>query len=494
MNEQIHIDNDDHLRTVVHIQVDYFYIQVESHRDPSLCNKPIAIQQNDAITTTNYEARECGIKRTMSVQEALNLCPHLVLLNRNAESFHNYRQLSYSITAHLQKYSTCVERLGLDENYVDISEVIQQRLGEKCTIVGEVYNKSSAVCLCGCYDRLKLATKVVGEIRESIKNEFKLVTRAGIAQNKLLAKLASDLHKPDRQTVVFPPNGYELIANLSIQELPGLSKSVLNVLEHEMGIRTVADLRYNDKLVNLPKEKAKYLRDLSMGVDASPVKGRFVSLEDSPRTGVESEVKEILEQLLKRLIALVNKDGRIPRRIELLVRKYDDNAKISHKEVKYFNLHPKLFISESKMCVNEDAERKLLSIAMKLFLKAIDVSRPYHITLLGLSFRRFREPMRVCRTAAMLVNPLLKEKVEVQTVTSIESKCDYSAMFMDTSCGGYHYNYNGYSDNTDGSESEMEPSPKKKKFNLIRSARCFKSECPSPSKLNVDQLRINSES
>lgn len=212
----------DHSRTIVHIDMDCFYAQVEMIKNPSLVAVPLGIQQKNIVVTSNYLAREFGVKKCMPVEEAKKICRDLVLVN--GEDLRDYRQISYRVTDHLQKFTPLVERLGLDENYVDVTEIVASRLLGDVEAVGHVYGGEGERCDCGCEMRLKLGTQIAQEIRNSIRNEFKLTSCAGIAHNKLLAKVVGATHKPNQQTVLFPNSALELLLSLPLQKIPGTVK------------------------------------------------------------------------------------------------------------------------------------------------------------------------------------------------------------------------------------------------------------------------------
>lgn len=406
---------DDHSRTLIHIDIDCFYAQVEMVKNPSLVNVPLGIQQKNIVVTSNYLARQYGIKKCMLVTEAQKLCPELVLAN--GEDLHDYRQISYKITSFLQKYSPLVERLGLDENFIDVTSLITETDTE---VVGNTYGISDS-CDCGCEKRLKFGTQIARDIRDAIKREFKLTCCAGIAHNKLLAKLACGLHKPNQQTVVFPNSGYELVTNLGgLSNIPGIGTATMNILK-SMNITTITDLQNCDKhrlKCAVGPVKSKFLCDVAYALDPSPVKpsGRpqSIGLEDSCKSlSVETEIREKLAVLLQRLMVLIDEDGRAPKTIKLTIRKFDRVTKTSHRETKQCNINPSVFVGSERAA----AQAKVMASVMHLFNKMVDTGKPYHITLLGLSCTKFQEPV----SANNQLTKFLRKNFEVQSITNIEN-------------------------------------------------------------------------
>lgn len=476
----------DHSRTIIHIDMDCFYAQVEMLKNPSLACSPLGIQQKNIVVTCNYLARDVGIKKCMLIEEAKRICPQLVLVN--GEDLRDYRQISYRVTDHLQTFTPLVERLGLDENYVDVTEIVAKRLRTNKKIVGHIYSENSEICDCGCEERLRIGSQIAQEIRDSIKNEFKLTSCAGIAHNKLLAKLVGATHKPNQQTVLFPNSALELLFNLPLRKIPGIGTATLEMLK-EIHVNSIEDLQNCDGRVLVKKfgaTKAKCLREICYAVDRTPVKPsgkpQSIGLEDACRTiTIEAEIKEKLSQLLKRLAVLIKEDGRVPKTLKLTVRKFDKTTKTSHRETKQCSVNSSLFVFQNVTQLSDSSQTKLMALIMHLFNKIVDSTKPYHITLLGLSCTKFQEPLQ----SNSLAN-FLKKNLEVQSVTSLENQEKSQASPME--CDGRNVS------STSDLDSESEPSPKKIKFVslLSRRKRFNSSECMSPSKLSVADLRLNS--
>ncbi|GJQ66744.1 hypothetical protein Trydic_g4684 [Trypoxylus dichotomus] len=451
----------DHSRVIIHIDIDCFYAQVEMIKNPGLRNIPMGVQQKNFVITSNYLARESGIKKCMLIEDALKICPNIVLVN--GEDLHDYRQISYKITTHLQKYSSQVERLGLDENFLDVTSLVEAKLKLKSgniNPIGHIYGDNDNDCDCGCHLRLTVGSEIAQEIRESIQNEFQLTCSAGIAHNKLLAKLVGAKYKPNQQTILYPNNTCELLYQLqNVGDIPGIGRTMAETLRN-LGLKSV-----------FGEEKANVMQSLCNGIDNTPVKssGKPISigLEDSCRniTAI-GEVRDKLNQLLNRLMILVSEDGRIPRTIKLTIRKFDSVSKM---------------IKSSSIELQPKSAQRLMSTVMTLFNKLVDVHKPYHITLLGLSFTKFLERMN----GKGSITSFFRKNVEVQSITNIENKDDLTTLPMECST---------FSHDLSGSESEFEPSPKKTRFSkLIAKRRCFETDdCPSPSKLKVADLHLSS--
>ncbi|XP_050305477.1 DNA polymerase iota-like isoform X1 [Anthonomus grandis grandis] len=372
---------EDHSRTIVHIDIDCFYAQVEEVKNPSLKLQPVGIQQKNCLVTSNYKAREYGLKKCMSVTEAKKLCPKLVLIN--GEDLQHYRQYSSKVSDLLRGFSDLVERLGLDENFIDVTALVNERMASNYTPVGCIYGDVSGTCDCGCYERLCIGSQIAQEMRDAIFEQLSLTTCAGIAHNKLLAKLVGSKNKPNKQTILFPDSALELMLGLQkVCDIPSIGVATGKVL-NDIHIFTVKDLQscqIRELEMAFDPLKAKHLKQLSYGVDESLVKPYAkpltISLEDAKCLVTKQEVQDKLSELLGRLLILVKSDGRTPKVIKVSVRKYNPTTG-GQRETR-----------QCPLSVSLDNQTKLVEVAYGLFKKII-TEQSFKVTLLGVGFSKF---------------------------------------------------------------------------------------------------------
>lgn len=387
---------DDHSRTIIHVDIDCFYAQVEMLKDPSLREKPVGIQQKNFVITSNYLARDTGIKKCMLITDAKKLCPSLVLVN--GEDLYDYRQMSYKVTSILQTYSETVERLGLDENYLDVTNLVKERFksSQDSSSVGYKYSEAGILCDCGCVERIKIGSQIAQEIRHRIYGELQITVCAGIAHNKLLAKIVGSTNKPNKQTFIFPNDASELILSLElVKNIPWIGVVSAEQLS-TINITKVSELQ-NCSIGDLEnifgREKAETLKNFSFGIDNAPVKNtgkpKSIGLEDSCKAlSSNEEVEGKLKWLLRRLMILINEDERIPKTMKLTIRKCD-------------NIHPQTYTRETKQCtINTSIENedKIMKIIMTLFTKLVGCKKKFQVTLVGLSFTNFVEKTHINNT------------------------------------------------------------------------------------------------
>ncbi|MGA9618935.1 MAG: DNA polymerase IV, partial [Serratia proteamaculans] len=222
------------MRKIIHVDMDCFFAAVEMRDDPSLRDIPLAIggsaDRRGVISTANYPARRYGVHSAMSTAMALKLCPHLKLLPGRMAA---YKEASQHIREIFARYTPLIEPLSLDEAYLDVTDCSQ------C-------NGS--------------ATLIAEQIRQTISDELNLTASAGIAPIKFLAKIASELNKPNGQYVITPAQVPAFLQQLPLSKIPGVGKVTAKRLE-DVGLITCADVQQYD-LVALLKRFGKFGRVL----------------------------------------------------------------------------------------------------------------------------------------------------------------------------------------------------------------------------------------
>ncbi|XP_036349503.2 DNA polymerase iota isoform X2 [Ochotona princeps] len=243
-------------RVIAHVDLDCFYAQVEMISHPELKDKPLGVQQKSLVVTCNYEARRLGVKKCMSIQAAKEKCPQLVLVN--GEDLTRYRETSYKVTELLEEFSPLVERLGFDENFVDLTEMVEKRFQQlrsdelsAVTVSGHVYN-----------------------------------------QQRIGYKTAKRL---------------EALGIRSVRDLQTFSSEVL---EKELGLSAAQKI-----------QKLSFGEDDSLVVPSGPPQS-FSEEDSFKKCSSEVEVKKKVEELLASLLNRVSQDGRKPQTVRLAIRRY----------------------------------------------------------------------------------------------------------------------------------------------------------------------------
>lgn len=232
------------MRKIIHIDMDAFYASVEQRDNPALRGKPIAVAQDsprNVLSTASYEARRYGVRSALSVGMAKRLCPRLILV---PPRFDVYRKVSAQIHEIFHRYTDLVEPLSLDEAYLDVTD----------SPTG------------------KTATQIAKEIRAAIKTELNLTASAGVSFNKFLAKIASDLRKPDGLSRILQKDADAFIAQLPVESFFGVGPATAKRM-HALGIATGADLRERsrDELLNHFGKTGAWFYEIVRGNDPRQV-------------------------------------------------------------------------------------------------------------------------------------------------------------------------------------------------------------------------------
>lgn len=230
------------MRKIIHVDMDCFFAAVEMRDNPALSAIPLAIggsaERRGVISTANYPARAFGVHSAMSTAMAFKLCPHLTLLPGRMSA---YKEASGHIRDIFSRYTPLIEPLSLDEAYLDVTD---------------------SDCCHGS------ATLMAQSIRREIADELRLTASAGVAPVKFLAKIASDLNKPNGQYIITPDQVAAFLQQLPLQKIPGVGKVTAKKLS-EMGLNTCADVQRFD-LAALLRHFGKFGRviwERSQGID-----------------------------------------------------------------------------------------------------------------------------------------------------------------------------------------------------------------------------------
>ncbi|MCF6155013.1 MAG: DNA polymerase IV [Candidatus Brocadia sp.] len=234
------------MKLILHIDMDAFFAAVEQKRNPELIGKPLVIggsgdpTQRGVVSTASYEARKYGIHSAMPLRIAYKLCPHAVFLPVDYEE---YSRVSERIKDILKIFCPIMQDVGIDEAFLDISQID------------------------------KPAEEIAKEIKTKIKQETGLTCSIGIAPNKLLSKIASDMQKPDGLTIITENDIESRIWPLLVRKLWGVGPKTEAYLK-EMGIETIghlASLPMDTLVERFGNSHGTYLYEASRGIDESPL-------------------------------------------------------------------------------------------------------------------------------------------------------------------------------------------------------------------------------
>jgi len=281
--------------------MDAFFASVEQRDNPDLRGKPVIVggapAQRGVVAACSYEARNFGIHSAMPSSRAIKLCPQAIFL---PPRFSAYKAASEKIHTIFKRYTHLIEPLSLDEAYLDVS--------------------ASELCE-------GLATKIAFEIKRSIQQELGLTASAGVSYNKFLAKIASDIDKPDGLFVIRPDQAELFIDKLAVGKFFGVGR-VTEQKMHKLGIFSGADLkRYN--LAELKQHFGKagiYYHNIARGIDDRPVRVNRERKSIGKETTFSKDLIEkkkiwtVLKNLTENVVQLLNQRELNARTIVLKVR------------------------------------------------------------------------------------------------------------------------------------------------------------------------------
>uniref|UniRef100_A0ACD5VJC1 Uncharacterized protein n=1 Tax=Avena sativa TaxID=4498 RepID=A0ACD5VJC1_AVESA len=389
-------------RVIAHLDLDCFYVQVEQRRNPALRGQPTAVvQYNDwkggGLIAVSYEARKFGVKRSMRGDEAKNVCPGINLVqvpvSRDKADLNVYRSAGSEVVAILSTKGKC-ERASIDEVYLDLTDAAKEMLSESppesSEFIFEEATKSNILDLTSdASDReenvkawlcradadyqdklLACGAIIVAQLRVKVLEETQFTCSAGIAHNKMLAKLVSGMHKPAQQTVVPSSSVQDFLASLPVKKMKQLGGKLGSSLQDDLGVETVGDL------LGFTEEKLQeyygvntgtWLWKTARGISGEEVEDRLLPKSHGcgktfpgpkalkTNTAVKIWLDKLCEELSERIQSDLNCNKRVAQTLTLHARASKENECNSVKKF------------PSKSCPLRYGTGKIQEDAMKLF-------------------------------------------------------------------------------------------------------------------------------
>ncbi len=256
-------------RRIIHLDMDAFYASVEQRDRPELRGRPVAVGGNSrraVVAAASYEARTFGVRSAMPMFRARHLCPELVVVDLRME---HYRAVSQQIRAILEAHTELIEPLALDEFYLDVSATAAS--------IGE-------------------AGALARRMKDEIRSGTGLTASAGVAPSKFVAKIASDLEKPDGLVIVEPDAVIAFLAPLPVSRMWGVGQVTERRLK-ELGIHTLADIAATDpaRLGDLLGKHGPRMVEFARGADPRPVQVSREPKSVSNETTFEEDTSDLVQ-------------------------------------------------------------------------------------------------------------------------------------------------------------------------------------------------------
>ncbi len=268
-------------RKIIHVDMDAFFASVEQRDNPDYQGKPLIVGGNPdsrgVVAACSYEARKFGIHSAMPSSKAHRLCPKAIFVKPRFEA---YRAVSNQIREIFWHYASQVEPLSLDEAYLDVTYT-------------EDYEGS--------------ATRIAQAIKADILSATQLNASAGVSYNKFLAKIASDMDKPNGLYVIQPEQGLDFVAKLAVGKFHGIGPATEAKMQ-KLGINTGADLRLRSlvELVERFGKAGQYYYNIARAIDERPVRSKRVRKSLGKETTFLEDISSI-DQLIEILNGLAEK-------------------------------------------------------------------------------------------------------------------------------------------------------------------------------------------
>jgi len=291
-------------RAIIHVDMDAFYASVEVMDNPSLAGRPVIVagspESRGVVLAASYEARKFGVHSAMSSYRAHQLCPHGLFIPPRMS---RYVEISHGIHAIFEAFTPVIEPISIDEAYLDVT---------------------------GSQALFGPAPEIGRAIKRRIRDEVGLVASVGVAPNKFLAKLASDLEKPDGFVVIAQEDAQARLAPLPVSRLWGVGKKTEPAL-HAAGIHTIGDVVRADRatLERLVGSSAAHMQELARGVDDREViagaEAKSIGAENTfarDLAGAE-ELRVELDQLSERVATRARNEGMVGHTVNLKARYAD---------------------------------------------------------------------------------------------------------------------------------------------------------------------------
>lgn len=291
------------VRSILHVDMDAFYASVEQRDNPELRGKPLVVgggSNRGVVAAASYEAREFGIRSAMPMAQARHRCPGLC---RVAPRMSHYKSVSNDIFAVFREFTPLVEGLSLDEAFLDITASLK--------LFGSGHD-------------------IAMDIKRRIRACTELTASVGLAENKLVAKIASDMDKPDGLVCIATKDVHDRLDPLPVSVLPGIGRETLARLL-DVGIRTIAELRFaSDRDIRpIFGRFTDKTRERASGIDDRPVvlsrTGKSISAEETydQDLGDRQEMERELLRLSERTSRRLRKAGLQAGTVQVKIRQSD---------------------------------------------------------------------------------------------------------------------------------------------------------------------------
>ena len=343
------------LRVIAHVDLDAFFCSVEVLQDPSIKDKPLVVggksDQRGVVAAASYPARKFGIHSAMSMYQAEKRCPDLIIKPPRFKAYKTYSRIVMGI---LRNVSPVIQQVSVDEAYLDLTQQI---------------------------DHWSIAESKLRALQRKISRDIGLSASIGLGTNKMIAKIASDMEKPNGFTVVPPDTEKRFLEPLSVSKIPGIGPKTVNKLAG-LKVKTVKDLAQISE-IELAEKFGKWGRDMyrwARGIDDRSVheghEAKSISTERTFNIDISehAELTTILQRLSGQVSRQLQKEGYRGRTVSVKVRYADFET----------------YTRQVSLNKYTDLENDIYQAAIELFDKSWIAGSP--LRLLGVGVSNFATP------------------------------------------------------------------------------------------------------
>ncbi|TAK63216.1 DNA polymerase IV [Methylobacter sp.] len=335
-------------RKIIHIDMDAFFAAVEQRDFPQYRNKPLIVggapDSRGVVATCSYEARQYGVHSAMSSAHAYRLCPQAIFVKPRFEA---YQEASIAIRKIFAEYTDLFEPVSLDEAYLDVSNV-------------SLHQGS--------------ATLIAKAIKATIKQETQLIASAGVSYNKFLAKIASDINKPDGLYLITPEQGACFAEQLPVEKFHGIGKATSTKMQ-SLGIKTGKDLKDQplEMLQHYFGKAGLHYYNISRGIDNRPVSNYRIRKSIGVEMTFQQDI-QLKQDALMHLQSLLEK----------ALSKVDEKKLVAHTLTVKIKYHDFVQITRSRTLPDIITATSSLGFILEDLLKNTDIGRR-NVRLLGIT-------------------------------------------------------------------------------------------------------------
>ncbi|MCD6426660.1 MAG: DNA polymerase IV [Caldisericaceae bacterium] len=321
-------------RIIMHMDMDAFFVSVEIKDKPWLLGKPVAVcgdvSKRSVIATSSYEARKCGVHSAMPVFKAIKICPNLILLKANHKK---YAEISEKIISILYSYCPSVETSSIDEAFLDLTYTVKN------------------------FEEAELLAK---KIKTEIIKKLGLPLTIGISSNKLLAKLASKIGKPNGLKIILPEKTKSILKDTPVEMISGIGPKTSEILKEKFNVHTLGELKKIPLLTlsSVFNSYALFLYNAARGIDRNPVmpdyeKTQAKSVGNSITLPFDTDnmeyLKKVLEYIAFKVAGRLREKRLYAKNIILVVRFSDFRTKTKRMKIRPTNTGKTIYLAS--LCI-----------------------------------------------------------------------------------------------------------------------------------------------